>query len=129
MTVVCGYVPTPEGKAALRAALDEADRRGEDLAVLNTTRGDALVDPRYASGDDLGEVRQLLSESGVPYTLDQRVTGHGGAADLLDLAKERSASVIVIGLRRRTPTGKLIFGSAAQQILLEADAPVLAVKP
>lgn len=129
MTVVCGYVPTPEGKAALRAALDEADRRGEDLAVLNTTRGDALVDPRYASDDDLGEVRELLGESGVPYTLDQRVTGHGGAADLLDLARERSASVIVIGLRRRTPTGKLLFGSAAQQILLEADAPVLAVKP
>jgi nucleotide-binding universal stress UspA family protein len=31
-------------------------------------------------------------------------------------------------MRRRSPTGKLLFGSDAQQILLQADCPVLAVK-
>lgn len=128
MTVICGYVPTPEGRAALRSALDESELRGEDLVVLNTSRGEAPVDPRYASEDDLEEVRRILEESGVRHTLEQRVTGRGGAADLLSLAAERDASVIVIGLRRRTATGKLIFGSAAQQVLLESEVPVLAVK-
>lgn len=128
MTVVCGYVPTPQGRAALRAALDEADRRGERLHVVNTSRGDALVDRRYAGEDDLAEVRGLMEESGVPFTLDQQVTGHDGADGVLAAAREHHASVVVIGLRRRTPTGKLLFGSVAQRVLLEAECPVLAVK-
>ncbi|MBC7307670.1 MAG: universal stress protein, partial [Dietzia sp.] len=43
-------------------------------------------------------------------------------------AHELGADMIVIGLRRRSPTGKLLFGSNAQRILLEANCPVLAVK-
>ena len=47
---------------------------------------------------------------------------------ILDVAQQTNAELIVIGLRRRTPVGKLIMGSQAQMILLEADCPVLAVK-
>ncbi|SOC53576.1 universal stress protein [Ornithinimicrobium cerasi] len=128
MTVVCGFVPTAEGRAAVRAAVDEASRRGEDLVVLNTTRGDAPVDPRFATQEDLDELEAMLGESGVPFTLETRGNGPNPAADVVALATKHDASVIVIGLRRRSPTGKLIFGSTAQQILLDADAPVLAVK-
>ncbi len=50
------------------------------------------------------------------------------AEDLLAVAEEVDPALIVIGLRRRTPVGKLILGSNAQRILLDAHAPVLAVK-
>ena len=38
------------------------------------------------------------------------------------------ADVLVIGVRRRSPVGKLVMGSVAQTILLDADCPVLAVR-
>jgi len=44
------------------------------------------------------------------------------------VAEETAADFIVIGLRRRSPVGKLFLGSQAQQILLDAPCPVLAVK-
>lgn len=55
--------------------------------------------------------------------------GPRGVADLVEVAEEAGAEFIVIGLRRRTPVGKLILGSNAQPVLLDADCPVLAVKP
>ena len=48
---------------------------------------------------------------------------------MLSTADRVDASVIVSGLRRRSPVGKFIRGSNAQQILLHASRPVLAVKP
>ena len=129
MTIVVGYVPKPEGRAALRAALEEAALRGESLHVVNTTRGDAVVDPRFASDADLAEVRRQLEESGVDFEVQHGISGHDGAEDVTAAAQRLSASLVVIGLRRRTATGKLIFGSTAQRILLDATCPVLAVKP
>ncbi|WP_324273435.1 universal stress protein [Blastococcus brunescens] len=70
----------------------------------------------------------MLEESGIPFELEQLVGGRDGAEEVVAAAERLGASLIVIGLRRRTPTGKLIFGSDAQRILLDAHCQVLAVK-
>jgi nucleotide-binding universal stress UspA family protein len=128
MTIVVGYVPTPEGEAALSAAITEAGLRDQPLHVVNTSRGDSLVDSRFASVEALAGVRARLDSAGVVYEIDQHVGHHDAADEVVDAADRVKASLIVIGLRRRTPTGKLITGSQAQRILLDAHCPVLAVK-
>ena len=128
MTIVVGYVPTPEGEAALTAAISEAQLREQPLHIVNSSRGDALTDKRYASEDTLDEVRARLDATGVAYEIHQLVRGHEASEELVDEADRLKASLIVIGLRRRTATGKLLTGSQAQRVLLDANCPVLAVK-
>ena len=123
-----GYVPTPEGEAALTAAISESGLRQEPLHVVNTSRGDALIDNRFASEEALAAVRARLESSGCVYEIDQQVGRHEASEELVEIADRVRASLIVIGLRRRTPTGKLITGSQAQRSLLDANCPVLAVK-
>ena len=128
MTIVVGYVPTPEGEAALRAAVDEARLRQQPLHVVNSSRGDALADPRFAGDAALARVRAQLDATGLVYEIDQQVRGNEASEEVVEAADRVDATLIVIGLRRRTATGKLITGSQSQRILLDANCPVLAVK-
>ena len=128
MTIVVGYVPTPQGDAALTAASNEAQLRKEGLHIVNTSRGNAPVDNRLANEEQLAAVRQRLETSGIAFEIEQKFKGDDPSDQLVDLADELKASLIVIGLRRRSATGKLITGSQAQRILLDANCPVLAVK-
>ncbi len=48
---------------------------------------------------------------------------------VVQVAQRRDARLVVLGLRHRSPVGKIVFGSTAQRILLDATCPVLAVKP
>jgi nucleotide-binding universal stress UspA family protein len=129
-TIVVGYVPKAEGRAALRRAAEEARLRGAHLVVINSARGgrDFDADEAIRSDAELDAVRSQLAEVGVDAEVRQLVRGLDAAEDLIAVAKETSADFIVIGLRRRTPVGKLILGSNAQRILLDAPCPVLAVK-
>jgi nucleotide-binding universal stress UspA family protein len=128
MTVLVGYVPTPLGEATLRAGVEEARRRSEPLVVVNMSRDDVLVDAHRAASDDLARVERDVTELGVEVEVVRIEEGGDPATAIVAAADERAASVIVIGLRHRTPVGKLIMGSAAQRILIDAKCPVLAVK-
>lgn len=128
MTVVVGWTADARGRAALVQGAHVARLRGEELVVVNATTGTAVVDDRFAGASALEEVRRLLASLGVDAEVRQPVVRDVTEA-LLDVAEEVAATVLVIGLRHRSPVGKLIMGSTAQRILLDARCPVLAVKP
>lgn len=124
--IVVGFVDTAEGHAALDSALMEARLRNEELFVL-------VQAPRGADQGDIDRASSAAAEtlrtSGVQHQLQTLERGDDAAEALMTNAEQAEASLIIIGLRRRSPLGKLILGSSAQRILLEAPCPVLAVKP
>lgn len=129
MSVVVGYVPTAEGDAALDAAVAEARARDVRLVVILSERGhrfgaDATELQAYAD-----EVSRRLDATGLQYDVRLTTKGHDVAEDIINAASTDNGVLIVIGLRRRSPVGKLLLGSNAQRILLDGPCPVLAVKP
>ena len=116
--IVVGYSSKPEGRAALRRAVSEARLRGAALVVVNTS----------SEADTDGGLASELAASGVSYDIKTPNEMHDSAEELIRTAEATDADFIVIGLRRRSPVGKLLLGSNAQRVLLDAACPVLAVK-
>ena len=130
MTIVVGYVATKEGRAALDRAVAEAKLRTQPLVVINSDRGGSGFTGEQAAEQEqaLQGVKDQMAAAGIEVDVRGLVRGKEPAEDLIAVAEETDAELIVIGLRRRTPVGKLILGSNAQRVLLDAPCPVLAVK-
>ena len=127
-TIVLGYLATPEGTAAFEYAKRWAAAADATLVVVNTGRNGDYSHPNFASAQDLDAIRAELAEAGVEHDVWQPTDGKPAAEAILTAAVSHTADLIVIGLRRRTPAGKLITGSTAQHVLLDAICPVLTVK-
>ncbi|HHU11100.1 MAG TPA: universal stress protein [Intrasporangiaceae bacterium] len=124
MAIVVGLVPNREGHAALDIAVQECLLRTTALIVVPGPSADPDGDDR----DMLDGARSRLTRAGLDLTVRVGSGHHEIAEDLIEVATDENADLIVIGLRRRTPIGKLILGSNAQRILLDAPCPVIAVK-
>jgi nucleotide-binding universal stress UspA family protein len=128
-TVVVGFIRSPEGQAAVDAAVEEVGRRGGRLVVVHSSKGgDQDPETVIADREALEALETRLRGEGLEVVVRDFARGNDPAEDLVDVAGSEQAALIVIGLRRRSPVGKLLLGSNAQRILLTADCPVLAVK-
>ncbi len=129
MSVVVGYRSDEYGEAALEHGVARANATDDTLTVVNVTRDADLDAPGFLRGFELEQLRQRLRELvGSKVSILQPV-GADTAAQILKVVEETSASLLVIGLRPRSPVGKFLMGSTAQQLLLDCSVPVLAVKP
>ncbi len=137
MDIVVGFIRSAEGRAALDRGMEEARLRGARLIIVHSRKGvqpitgssDESVEEAIADREELDQITEKLAAAGIEHDIQERVLGHKPAEDVVGVANETGANLIVIGLRRRSPVGKLILGSNAQDILLQADCAVLAVKP
>jgi len=143
MTVVVGYVPTAVGRAALRRAAQEAELRGWKLVTVHSESLDTQFD--QDEDDALEAERRVISEHlqaigiehqeihfegvrsvrGTDPSLPERGVDPG--EDLIAVAEEVGAQLVVVGLRRRSLVGKLFLGSNAQKVLQGAPCAVLGV--
>ena len=128
MVILVAYVPRPEGQAALDKGIELAKQRGAALIVVNATPGGTAEDPSRADVLDVERVEKLLAETGLQAEFKQFVRGKNAVEEITDLVDSTQVDMLVIGLRRRSPVGKLLLGSMAQEILMGVSCPVLAVK-
>ncbi|MET0450228.1 MAG: universal stress protein [Mycobacterium sp.] len=126
--IVVGYTTDRFGRAALEHGIAEAEVRQTSLLVFNSTQGDSYVDAAFAHEQEVHDLEALLADCGVPFEVEQPVGVYAVDA-LLEMMERDDAELLVIGIRHRNPVGKLLLGSASQQLILNCPKPVLAVKP
>lgn len=135
MTVVVGYDGTPEGTAALRWAIEHAAfdepivavaALGSEPAPLPGGARVAHVGTRMGRDDRrlwtawevdaeaIGDAAELVVERGTPSEI------------VLHAARERGASLIVLGHHRRHRLGA-VLPSVLRDVLARADVPVVIV--
>ena len=127
MTIAVAYRPDDFGRAALDWAAAEARIKSESLLIINVHRIEPRLDTGHARSRHVQDITEALAQDKVPFELRQ-VEGENVASTVLFEAEQAGASLIVIGVRPRSPVGKILMGSVAQQILLDSAVPVVAVK-
>lgn len=135
MAIIVGLSDTPLGGLVIDRAVEEATLRDLPLvltASVGTPRNEQAMAAYGGRHDEveaaLERKARQLTERGLRCEIYLPPTPTELADALVDAAKEHDAELIVVGIRRRSPVGKLVLGSVTQDVLLAAECPVLGVK-
>ena len=130
MTIVVAIDKSERFDRIVDFAINEGKLRGEKLAFTHSLfGGDKTTLEEIKQGEELLENAAKRAEKAeVEFETHLLVRGKEPEEDIVEFAKEVNASMIIIGVRKRSPTGKLLFGSVAQQVILNAEQPVVCIK-
>ena len=130
MKIVVGYDMTDPAEKALAVGLDYSKKLGAKLILISSLVGGAKEDVEEINAFEKGLrlAEKKAKDNGVKCEKHLLMRGNAPGEDVVSFAKENGVDLIVIGVKKRSKVGKLMFGSTAQFIILEADCPVLAVK-
>jgi len=100
-----------------------------EVVVTHALPPEDVSDPDDATDLDDVETVQLAAEylREREYEVELAAGRLPPADGILDVAESHDVDHIVMGSRKRSPTGKVIFGSVSQQVLLESPVPVTVV--
>ncbi|MEM2726956.1 MAG: universal stress protein [Archaeoglobaceae archaeon] len=111
-------------------SIEEAKLRKEKLIFIHSLfGGERTTQKEIDSGEALLKwAEELAKKAGVECETKLLVRGKEAAEDIIEFADEVKASIIVIGVRKRRPAGKVLFGSVAQEVILNSSQPVICIK-
>jgi nucleotide-binding universal stress UspA family protein len=134
MSVAVAHHTRSASALALQEGARQAAYRGTDLVAIHVVES---LDNDIAEANRAGisdAVEAALAAVALPdVRWDVRlVPGGRDIADvseaILATVRELGPDVLVIGARRRSPMGKAFLGSVAQNLILDAEVPILVVK-
>jgi nucleotide-binding universal stress UspA family protein len=112
----------PRTMSQVDAVLDIAEGTDVEAHLFH----DFTENPEGASVTQVNAVREAadrLDEAGVAVEFHE--ASGDPANTIVELADELDVDAITVGSRKRTPTGKVLFGSVTQSVLLGTDRPVI----
>jgi len=130
MKILVGYDGTNAAREAIALAEQHARVFGATIILACSMVGGPEVPRRdfETAENSLEHAKNALIDKKIPCETIMSVRGLEAGEDLVQLAGERQVDEVIIGVRRRSKVGKIIFGSTAQYVVLNAPCPVVTVK-
>lgn len=130
MNIVIAYDGTKESKEALNIAKLHAEAfHAKVFAVASLTGGrETLPSDIETFEQDLEYAQKFFESDGISCEKHLLIRGMSPGEDLVKFATDNRADELIIGVRRRSKVGKLLFGSTAQYVILNSPCPVLTVR-
>ena len=130
MKILVGYDGSNSAKDALALAKKHADAFDAEVIIVSSLTGGSVthaVEVAHAT-EDLEFAKKMFDSDSIQCETKLLVRGMTPGEDIVDYAREKAIDEIIIGIKRRSKVGKLLFGSNAQYIIIEAPCPVVTVK-
>ena len=130
MEILVGYDGSNSAKDALALAKKNAAAFDAKVTIVSSLTGGSVthaVEVEQAT-ENLESAKRMFDDDGIPCETKLLVRGMTPGEDIVDYAKEKAIDEIIIGIKRRSKVGKLLFGSNAQYVIIKAPCPVVTVK-
>jgi len=141
MVILAAVDNSERAERVVKYAVEEAKLRKEKIVLVHCIELTSKLVPKspvveeeirefaIRAGEELlSKFSSMVEREGIEHeSILVKVTKPPGES-IVELAKKLNASMIFIGVRKRRPAGKLLFGSTAQHVILHAEQPVVCVK-
>ena len=131
MKLLVGFDGSNVAKDALKLALSKAEKYGGEIEIVKSLLQSHTLKYEEIRSEEQElekEVKEIWGSSKVEFKTHVIVTQMTSGEALVDFAKEHKAEEVIIGIKRRSKVSKLVFGSTAQHIILNAPCPVLTIR-
>ncbi len=130
MKIMVGYDGSNASKAALELAKKHALAFSASVYVVTSLVGDAQTSAEdiEKANQDLEEIKENVAQDEIPVEIHLLVRGLSAGEDLVKFAVEKEIDEVVVGVKKTSAVGKILFGSNARYVILHAPCPVLTVK-
>ena len=130
MNILVGYDGSKVAKVALELAKKHAKASDAKVHVVTSVeKGPQVPQAEFDQAEKgLESAKTVIKRNGIQCITHLAVSHLKPGEDLVKYARDCQIDQIIIGVRRRSKVGKLVFGSTSQHVILEAPCPVLSVK-
>jgi len=129
MKILIAYDKNMSTSKVMEEALSRAKKMNAFVYLVRTCASDEKqleINRVEQQLSDLGQ--EVFEKNGVKFESHILIRGLAPGEDIVRYAREKQVDEIIIGIKKRSKVGKLVFGSTAQYVILEAHCPVLSVK-
>lgn len=131
MKIMVAYDGTDAANKALDLALNHAQAFDDSKVYVLTTLVGGIKDQRkdWDKGEELVEhAKKLLNDANIPHEVELITHGVSAGESFVEFARENDMDEIILGIVKTSKVGKLVFGSTAQHVILEAPCPVISIR-